>query len=107
MVEENVKRFDQIINSLLESIKTRSSYEPEIAKDIRKAQIFLVEFAKMDINPSCIQVLHKAFQALSDAYYTVKWYGKQDVSHVIKVLRDKFKTAKELVSALDSSVCSA
>ncbi|ALG96800.1 hypothetical protein [Acidianus bottle-shaped virus 2 strain ABV2] len=106
MVEENVKRFNQIIDSLLEDVKSRSSYEPEIAKNIRKAEIFLVEFAKSDINPECINILHKAFNELSGAYYTVKWYQKEDVSHVIKVLRDKFKTAKELVSALDSSTCS-
>lgn len=106
MIEENVKRFNSIIDSLVESVKNRVNYSPEITKEIRKAQVFLIEFAKMNINPNCIQILHKAFQALSDAYYTVKWYEDYDVSYVNKVLRDKFRNAKELVSALNSSTCS-
>ncbi|ABP73445.1 hypothetical protein [Acidianus bottle-shaped virus] len=105
MIEENVKKFNQIIDDLLERSKNTYVYDPDIYKDIRNAQIFLVKFAQSDINPECIDILHKAFQTLSDAYYVVRWYVKQDKRHVVRVLKEKFNTAKDLVSGINSEIC--
>lgn len=105
MIDEKVKKILEMIDNLLEQVKTPYTYDPEMYREVRKVQVQIILLAKELRNSECRKVLHKAFQELSDAYYIIKWYGKQDKRLVTKVVRCKLKEAKALVSTINSANC--
>lgn len=105
MIAEKVEKIINMLDNLLENVKTPYAYNPDIYRDVRNTQVEIVLLAKEVKNPECKKVLHKAFQELSDAYYTIRWYGKQCKRKVVKIAKCKFKTAKELVSTITPETC--
>ncbi|MCY0881680.1 MAG: hypothetical protein OWS74_06765 [Firmicutes bacterium] len=105
MIETKVQKIIGMLDNLLEQVKNTYVYNPDIYKDVRDVQVQIVLLAKELKNPECKKVLHRAFQELSDAYYTIRWYGKQEKRLVVKTAKCKFKIAKELVSAITPETC--
>lgn len=102
-----MKELKDLLNTIAENVKYRIRYEPEVKKMIRKAQTIMIEIAKMDIRARCVVTLHKGFEALSNAYYAIKFYEDDDIELALKVVRKEVKNVEKLLKDLNEETCTA